>query len=59
MSTSESLSFNPVDNERLARLCGPLDENLKQVETGLDVAIQRRGEAFRVQGPAASWRWRR
>ncbi|OWY40721.1 phosphate starvation-inducible protein PhoH [Xenophilus sp. AP218F] len=50
---SEPLSFNPVDNERLARLCGPLDENLKQIETGLDVAIQRRGEAFRIGGDKA------
>ncbi|AUH52671.1 phosphate starvation-inducible protein PhoH [Chromobacterium sp. ATCC 53434] len=53
MSTSEPLSFNPVDNDRLARLCGPLDENLKQIETGLDVVVQRRGETFRVQGATA------
>ncbi|BBF87984.1 phosphate starvation-inducible protein PhoH [Aquitalea magnusonii] len=47
------LSFNPVDNERLARLCGPLDENLKQIETGLDVLIQRRGEHFKCSGEQA------
>ncbi|MGR2682535.1 PhoH family protein [Chromobacterium haemolyticum] len=52
-SHAEPLSFNPVDNERLARLCGPLDENLKQIETGLDVTVQRRGESFRVQGEQA------
>ncbi len=50
---SEHLSFNPVDNDRLARLCGPLDENLRQIETGLDVTIARRGESFRVQGDTA------
>ncbi|MBI3143680.1 MAG: PhoH family protein, partial [Pseudogulbenkiania sp.] len=50
---NEQLSFNPIDNERLARLCGPLDENLKQIETGLDVIIQRRGEGFRIRGEHA------
>ena len=51
---NEHLSFNPIDNERLARLCGPLDENLKQIETGLDVIIQRRGEGFRIRGAHAT-----
>ena len=53
MSHSEHLSFTPVDNERLARLAGVLDENIKQIETGLDVTITRRGEAFRIQGERA------
>lgn len=47
---TEQLSFNPVDNDRLLRLCGPLDDNLKQIETGLDVTIQRRGEHFKIKG---------
>jgi phosphate starvation-inducible PhoH-like protein len=50
---SEQLSFNPVDNERLANLCGPLDENLKQIETAFDVTIQRRSETFRIKGERA------
>jgi phosphate starvation-inducible PhoH-like protein len=50
----EPLSFNPIDNQRLANLCGPLDENLKQMETALDVAIQRRGAHFKIQGEQAS-----
>ncbi|MDF0606803.1 PhoH family protein [Neisseriaceae bacterium TC5R-5] len=50
---AESLSFKPVDNARLARVCGPLDEHLKQIEVGLDVTVQRRGEHFRVQGEQA------
>jgi phosphate starvation-inducible PhoH-like protein len=37
----------------LANLCGPLDENLRQIETALDVAIARRGERFTVHGGAA------
>jgi phosphate starvation-inducible PhoH-like protein len=31
------------DNARLANLCGPLDENLRQIEQALDVTLQRRG----------------
>jgi phosphate starvation-inducible PhoH-like protein len=44
------ISFTPVDNVRLANLCGALDENLKQIETALDVTIARRGENFRIAG---------
>ncbi len=40
----------PPDNTRLANLCGPLDENLRMIETRLDVRIQRRGDTFRVSG---------
>jgi phosphate starvation-inducible PhoH-like protein len=43
----------PIDNQRLANLCGALDENLRQIESALDVAIQRRGERFTVQGAQA------
>jgi phosphate starvation-inducible PhoH-like protein len=50
---TEPVSFNPVDNHRLANLCGPLDENLRQIEIGLDVTIQRRGEQFKIQGDQA------
>ena len=44
------LVFTPVDNQRLANLCGALDENLRQIETALDVRIARRGERFAVTG---------
>jgi phosphate starvation-inducible protein PhoH and related proteins len=44
------LSFTPVDNQRLANLCGALDENLRQIESALDVSISRRGENFTVSG---------
>ncbi len=44
------LALTPVDNERLANLCGPLDENLRQIELALDVTIARRGERFAVRG---------
>ncbi len=42
--------FAPVDNQRLANLCGALDENLRQIETALDVSIARRGERFALNG---------
>lgn len=44
------ISFTPVDNQRLANLCGVLDENLRQIETALDVNIARRGERFALTG---------
>ena len=43
-------ALSPSDNARLANLCGPLDENLRLLETRLDVRIQRRGDNFRVSG---------
>jgi phosphate starvation-inducible protein PhoH and related proteins len=48
---TEEVTFKPVDNARLAALCGPLDANLKQIETALDVSIHRRGERFTIAGP--------
>ena len=44
----------PADNERLANLCGPLDANLRLVETRLGVDLRRRGNAFSVQGAEAA-----
>jgi phosphate starvation-inducible PhoH-like protein len=40
----------PEDNQRLAELCGPLDQNLRLVEQRLGVEVRRRGNQFRVQG---------
>lgn len=41
------------DNARLQNLCGPLDENLRQIEQALDVTINRRGSKFTVRGANA------
>jgi phosphate starvation-inducible PhoH-like protein len=49
----ELVSFVPVDNARLANLCGVLDENLRQIETALNVTVARRGEVFQVDGDNA------
>lgn len=53
---TELLQFalEPVDNQRLAYLCGPLDENLRQIETALEVGISRRGEHFSIRGAQAA-----
>ena len=45
--------LEPADNMRLAKLCGPLDENLRLVENRLNVEVHRRGEIFRVVGERA------
>jgi phosphate starvation-inducible PhoH-like protein len=42
-----------VDNSQLANLCGPLDENIRQIETGFDVVIRRRNERFSITGEKA------
>ena len=50
---TQEVAFAPVDNARLAMLCGALDENLRQIETALDVAIARRAERFSISGAPA------
>lgn len=47
---SLEFSFTPVDNHRLASLCGAMDANIRQIEAALDVSIARRGEKFSVSG---------
>jgi phosphate starvation-inducible PhoH-like protein len=47
------VKLDPVDNQRLARLCGALDQNLRQIESALDVTIARRGAKFTVRGAQA------
>ncbi|MCL2876406.1 MAG: PhoH family protein [Betaproteobacteria bacterium] len=47
---ARELTLEPFDNGRLARLCGPLDENLRQIENAFDIAIARRGAHFMLHG---------
>ena len=55
MAKSVEFRPDPVDNERLANLCGALDENLRQLEEAFDVRIVRRGAVFAIEGaPNAS-----
>ena len=55
LKTAPSLEFTAPreDNARLANLCGPLDENLRQIEQALDVTLQRRGHRISIRGRAA------
>ncbi len=54
MSNTINLKFSlePVDKERLISLCGPLDDNLHQLERRLGVQIVYKNENFCVTGPA-------
>jgi phosphate starvation-inducible PhoH-like protein len=51
---TRTLEFSPdvSDNRRLANLCGPLDQNLRQIEETFDVRIARRNDSFHVDGSA-------
>ncbi len=51
--SSVEFRLSPADNQRLANLCGQLDEHLRQIERRLDVQIHNRGASFSVQGEAA------
>ena len=42
--------LEPLDNQRLARVCGPLDGHLRQIETHLGIEIKNRGNRFRLIG---------
>ena len=52
----QTLTLDQRDNRALANLCGPMDENLRQIETALDVAITRRGTTFTFSGTERSTR---
>ena len=50
MTQSRDIQLEPADNERLANLCGQLDENLRHIERRLGVEINNRGNQFTVIG---------
>lgn len=53
MAHSEStqyITLTPQNNERLAKLCGPFDENLHTIERHLGVEINNRGNDFEIIG---------
>ncbi|WP_250624048.1 PhoH family protein [Pinirhizobacter soli] len=52
--TQRDFPLDPEDNARLANLCGPFDEHLRQVELRLGVEIDHRGNIFRVIGEEAA-----
>ncbi|MBD2793640.1 PhoH family protein [Xenorhabdus sp. CUL] len=48
--TTQEIFMEPTDNQRLMSLCGPLDDNLKQVERRLGIEINRRDNRFKLIG---------
>ena len=52
--TSKNLTLKPQDNLRLAKLCGTLDENLRQIESYMQVEISNRGNNFIIKGTEES-----
>ncbi len=52
-SKPTEVKLEPLDNQRLARLCGAMDAHLRQIESALDVTIARRGSRFTVRGEQA------
>ncbi|MES2237534.1 MAG: PhoH family protein [Pseudomonadota bacterium] len=44
--------MQPPDKQLLQNLCGPLDENLRHIETHFNVAVARRGGQLRISGNA-------
>ncbi len=56
-NSSESkrhITLHPADNERLAMLCGELNENLHIIERHLGIEINNRGNEFEIIGIPAS-----
>ena len=49
-------TFSPPDNARLAQLCGPPDENLRQIEVAFDVRLSRRADTVSIEGESAAAR---
>ena len=47
---SNQVFLEPQDTKRLASLCGPFDENIKQIERLLVVEIAYRNSEFSVHG---------
>lgn len=47
---SVQLTLEPNDSRRLAKLCGPFDEHLRQIESRLGVKIKNRGNRFQFDG---------
>ncbi len=54
MTQSLDIDFTPADNERLANLCGPMNEHLQQIEQRLGVEINNRNHHFQLIGEAAN-----
>lgn len=48
--TTQNILLEPADNKRLMNLCGPFDDNLKQLERRLGVEVSRRDNQLTITG---------
>ena len=44
------ITLEPQDNNKLLNLCGPLNNNIKEIELRFDVEINQRGNLFNFLG---------
>lgn len=51
-NSSLKIDLEPADPQRLANLCGPFNEHLKQIETRLAVEIRNHSNHFQILGEA-------
>ncbi len=49
-----AITLEPSDTKRLATLCGPFDEHLRQIEQRLNIEIRSRGNIFSLYGDHAN-----
>lgn len=50
---TQEVVLEPSDNERLQSLCGPFDDNIKQLERRLGIEISHRNNHFKLVGKAS------
>ncbi|NHB88647.1 nucleoside triphosphate hydrolase [Photorhabdus tasmaniensis] len=51
---TQEIFLEPADNQRLMGLCGPFDDNLKQLERRLGIEISHRDNRFKLMGKPLS-----
>ena len=49
-NTDQHIKLEPIDNDRLIKLCGLLDKNIRQIEAFFEVEISNRGNSFKISG---------
>ncbi len=54
MTESLDIELTPADNQRLANLCGPMNEHLHLIEIRLGVEINNRSHHFQIIGDAGN-----
>ena len=54
MTLSLDVDLQPANNLRLATLCGPLNQHLRQIESRMGVEINNRGQHFQITGESAA-----